>query len=314
MLGYVGEVSPSELKRAAEGGYEPGDKIGKAGVEAKFDEYLRGEAGEAQVRVDSLGRPHGALEPQSQRAARERGAADDRHRPPAGRRAGAPLRHRARAGTNGQWNADGGAIVALDPQDGAVLAMASNPTYKPSVYVGRVDPKKIAPLVDRRGREGGELPGDQPRDEGVYPPGSTLKPVTALAAMQEHLLQPVRALQCTPSADVRPRQAGLQELGPVHQPADDAARGARARRATRTSTSSATTSTSGATAAAAMQEWAEKFGFGVPTGLDVGGEATRTIVPTPAWRKKTFKTRLGSTGPGTRGTRSSSRSARRTSR
>jgi penicillin-binding protein 2 len=62
MLGYVGEVSQSELDRRPKL-YEPGDKVGKTGVEAKFDDRLRGEAGEAQVRVDSLGRPHGTIQP-----------------------------------------------------------------------------------------------------------------------------------------------------------------------------------------------------------------------------------------------------------
>ena len=69
----------------------------------------------------------------------------------------------ALASQNDEWNANGGAIVALDPRDGAVLAMASNPTYKPSVYVGRVDPKKLEPLTDAERREGAELPGHQPR-------------------------------------------------------------------------------------------------------------------------------------------------------
>ena len=56
MLGYVGEVSQQELD-AHPKLYEPGDKVGKTGVESKFDQYLRGTAGEAQVRVDSMGRP-----------------------------------------------------------------------------------------------------------------------------------------------------------------------------------------------------------------------------------------------------------------
>ena len=58
------------------------------------------------------------------------------------------------ARANKSYYANGGALVALDPRDGAVLAMASTPTYKPSVYVGRVDPKKIQPLVEQRRGEG----------------------------------------------------------------------------------------------------------------------------------------------------------------
>ena len=62
LLGYVGEVSQQELD-AHPKLYKSGDKVGKTGVEAKFDQELRGEAGEAQIRVDSMGRPHGARQP-----------------------------------------------------------------------------------------------------------------------------------------------------------------------------------------------------------------------------------------------------------
>src|SRR4029453_9241879 len=99
-----------------------------------------------------------------------------------------------------EFNANGGALVALDPRDGAVLAMASTPTYKPSVYVGRVDPKKIEPLVNDTAAKKANYPGINRATSGEYPPGSIWKPVTALAAMQEHLLQPDQSPPCTPSA------------------------------------------------------------------------------------------------------------------
>ena len=89
--------------------------------------------------------------------------------------------------------ADGGAIVALDPNDGSVLAMASYPTYQPSVYVGRPDLKKLAPLLDPKAAAKANYPGLNRAIDASYPPGSTFKPVTALAAMQEHLVTPVRA-------------------------------------------------------------------------------------------------------------------------
>ena len=59
VLGYVGEISPEELKRLEQEGYRGGEKIGKTGVEAAFDTYLRGKAGADQLRVDSLGVPQG---------------------------------------------------------------------------------------------------------------------------------------------------------------------------------------------------------------------------------------------------------------
>ncbi len=197
LLGYVGEISPEELERLEKAGYRPGEKIGKTGVEAAFDTYLRGTAGAAQLRVDSLGRPQGAYVPRRpaqpgnsvrltidiglQRAA-ERALLD-----------GIEL-----AKANEAWNADGGAIVALDPRDGAVLAMASNPTYKPSVYVGRVDPKKLEPLTVEKVAKERNYPGINRAIAGVYPPGSTFKPLTALAAISDGLLSPHEYIQCTP--------------------------------------------------------------------------------------------------------------------
>ena len=139
--------SPEELKQLRKDGYRAGDRVGKAGVEAAFDTYLRGRDGRAQIRVDSLGRPQSALELRQEPRAgyalrltldmRLQRAAEE------ALRYGINLAHET-----DNWAANGGAIVALDPDDGAVLAMASSPTYKPSVYVGRIDPKKLEPLLD----------------------------------------------------------------------------------------------------------------------------------------------------------------------
>src|SRR4029077_2099438 len=86
---------------------------------------------------------------------------------------------RAHSTFEGQ-HANGGAIVALSPKDGAVLAMASYPTYQPSIFVGRKDPKKLAPLLDPVAAEKANPPGINRAIDAAYPPGSTFKPVTAL--------------------------------------------------------------------------------------------------------------------------------------
>ena len=165
MLGYVGEISQDELDAQSRRSYRPGDKIGKAGVEARLDEYLRGEAGIAQIRVDSLGARRarssrgGTREPgyavrltidmQLQRAAEQ------------------ALRYGIRtARENDSYYANGGAIVALDPRDGAVLAMAS---YADVQAVGlrrpgRPEEDRSRSSTRRRPRKR-ELPGHQPRDD-----------------------------------------------------------------------------------------------------------------------------------------------------
>jgi penicillin-binding protein 2 len=286
VLGYVGEVSQGELD-SKPSVYKPGDKVGKTGVESRDDEYLRGDAGQAEIRVDSMGRPQGPL--QLRREARPGKAVRLTIDARLQRAAEQALRYGiSTARANESYYADGGAIVALDPNDGAVLAMASSPTYKPSVYVGRVDPKKIEPLVNDKVAKEKNYPGINRVTSGVYPPGSTWKPVTALAAMQEHVLQPYQALQCTPTATYGLDKQEFRNWDPyVNQPMTLVEALAR----------SCDTYfyqlgyqfyLEGDAGRNRMQQWAKKFGFGVPTGFDLGGEQTG-LVPTPAWRKKAFK-------------------------
>ena len=287
MLGYVGEVSQQELD-AHPKLYEPGDKVGKTGVESKFDQYLRGTAGEAQVRVDSMGRQRGAMEPKVEpRPGSAVRLTIDIGLQRAAERALRLGIQTARA--NGSYNADGGALVALDPQDGAVLAMASTPTYKPSVYVGRVDPKKIKPLVDIDAAQKANFPGINRATSGVYPPGSTWKPVTALAAMQEHVLQPYGALQCTPSATYGLDQHVFKNWDPYINQSMTLPEALARSCDTYFYQLGYDFYLQGDKGRSRMQEWARKFGFGRPTGFDLGGEQSG-LIPTPAWRKKHFET------------------------
>ena len=173
LLGYVGEISPEELERLAkskDSDIRGGDKIGKTGVEAAFDTLPARPPGRGAA-PRRLARPAAGpvetrrpaqpgysvrltLDVGLQRAA-ERALRD-----------GIELAYE-----DDRFNANGGAIVALDPRDGAVLAMASNPTYKPSVYVGRVDPKKLEPLtVDRRSRRSGTTPASTARSPASIRP------------------------------------------------------------------------------------------------------------------------------------------------
>jgi penicillin-binding protein 2 len=189
---------------------------------------------------------------------------------------------------NKHWAANGGAIVALDPRDGAVLAMASAPTYKPSVYVGRVDPKKLEPLLDEEVARRANYPGLNRAVAGLYPPGSTWKPVTALAGMQEHVFSAYDSLQCTPFATYGLDRQKFRNWNPyVDRPM------------TLPEALAESCDTyfyeignrfyeGGSESRVRMQQWARRLGFGGPTGLDIGGEA-HGLLPTPEWRRKTFE-------------------------
>ena len=286
MLGYVGEVSQEELDRRPKL-YKSGDKVGKAGVEAKLDEELRGEAGAAQIRVDSLGRPMSALE--LRREARPGASVRLTIDIQLQRAAERALRYGiATARENESYHANGGALVALDPSDGAVLAMASTPTYKPSVYVGRVDPKKIEPLVNDAAAKQNNYPGINRVTTGVYPPGSTWKPVVALAAMQEHMLEPYQSIPCTPTATYGLDEQEFINWDPYVNHAMMLPEALARSCDTYFYQVGYRFYLGGDKGRTRMQEWARKFGFGGPAGIDVGREETG-LVPTPAWRKRAFE-------------------------
>jgi penicillin-binding protein 2 len=283
LLGYVGEITAPELKAKRSQGYKLGDVIGQAGVESEYDTYLRGTAGKAQLTVDSRGRPTSQIEPKvlprSGNAIRLSIDLNVQRAAEHALRYGIQLAHQ-----DGEWAADGGAIVALDPRDGSVLALASYPTYKPSVYVSR-DPTKLAPLENESVAARRNFPGiDRAIDVG-YPPGSTWKPVTALAALQEHVISSYTSLLCSPDYDVNgqlfhnwdPNVDSYITLPTALAESCDtyfyrvgyAFYGLPKNRGH------------------PLQQWASRFGFGDRTGIDVGPEA-KGLVPTPEWRRQTF--------------------------
>jgi penicillin-binding protein 2 len=285
VLGYVAEVSPEQLRRDSKLGYQPGDEIGQAGVEAAYDGWLRGKPGAAQLRIDSLGRPRSDLTPtrpaspgHTVRLTVDLGTQ---------RAAEAGLAYGIRlAQGQGHWAARGGAIVALDPRNGAIVALASSPDYKPSVYAGRVTRKELAAqgLTDKTA-SAKNYPALDRATQGTYPPGSTFKPVTALAAMESHILSPYSTLPCTGS--YKSHGQTFKNWDPyVDQPMD-------------LPTALAASCDTyfyqvGETFYALppdrgqpLQMWARKFGFGKPTGVDLGPESTG-LVPTIAWRQRTY--------------------------
>jgi penicillin-binding protein 2 len=284
VLGYVGQISPEEYKTMKKRGYQATDSIGQAGIESTYDAYLRGRDGKAQLTVDSRGRPKGAITPlanpvpgQALRLTLDAGLQRAAEK--------ALVYGIQRAHDASEPYADGGAIVAMDPRNGAVLAMASYPTYQPSVFVGRKDPKKLAPLLQPKVAEQANHPGINRAIDAAYPPGSTFKPVTALAAMQEHLVSPYSSVLCSPdylaykqvfknwtpliyqyitlpTALAMSCDTYFYELGKRFYvlPPD---RGH------------------------PLQAWANRFGLGERTGIDVGPEVAG-LIPTPEWRRQQY--------------------------
>ncbi len=295
-LGYVGRIDAQQYKdlhKIKVGGvqeYLLDDQIGQSGIESAYDRYLHGVPGTAQVNVDAMGRPTSQVRqtraPQPGKAIRltidirlQRAAED-------ALKFGINLAHHTTDG----WAANGGSIVAMDPNTGAILALASNPTYQPRVWVHRTA-NGLKPLLDTKAAARANFPGINRAIAATYPPGSTWKPVTALAALEQRIVGPYDPLLCSPTySPPNPYGGALQVFknwnpfvsNYINMP-------------TALMESCDTYfyrlgydfySLPGSQGQP-LQAWAEKFGFGEPTGIDIAGEA-RGLVPTIKWRKQTF--------------------------
>ena len=281
VLGYVGEIDAEQLATKADEGYGSGDRIGQTGIEAAYDTYLRGVRGEGRVLVDALGRITSEREfsqlPEPGDNVRLTIDVDLQRAAEDALAYGVRLAH-----DQGEWAANGGAIVAMDVQSGEILALASNPTFDPEIYVGRIEEKDLERLADRDAN----FPTMNRAIAGGYPPGSTFKPFVALAAMETGLLRRDEVIQCT-GEEVIDGQTFSNWDPYKNEPM--------------------TVSTALANSCdtffynvalrfyerkdSPLQRWTRSMGFGSGTGVDVGPEAAG-LVPTPAWRRKTFKTEI----------------------
>jgi penicillin-binding protein 2 len=289
VLGYVGPITAAEYKSLRKDGYQATDSVGQAGIEASYDAYLRGRDGTAQLTVDSRGRPTSPVElkvlPRAGNALRLTIDVSLQRAAERALKDGIRLAH-----ADGQWAADGGAIVAMDPRDGSILALASNPTYKPSVYVGRRDPSKLAPLQNPKVAAAKNFPGLDRAIAVTYPPGSTWKPVTALAAMEEHILQPYSSLLCSPTYTVKVGN-GAAQVFDNWTPYIDQWMDLKMALAESCDTYFYQVGMKfydlPPNRGHPLQQWAERFGFGSPTGVDIQGEVPG-LVPTPEWRRAAY--------------------------
>jgi penicillin-binding protein 2 len=184
VLGYVGEVNPEELKKLK--GYVNGDTIGRSGIEAAYEKVLRGVPKRETYEVDPTGRPVG--DPIKVRPStvgdNVKLTIDARVQKDAENALATGVllakNNRTFKTKTGQYpfKAPGGAVVVLDAQTGGVVALASNPAYDPSAFIGGISNDAWKLLND----ENGPHPLSNRATQGLYAPGSTFKLVTATAA------------------------------------------------------------------------------------------------------------------------------------
>jgi penicillin-binding protein 2 len=290
LLGYDGQISPQELKTLGKQGYQPGDVIGQSGVEYAFNAYLRGMPGLARMRVDSLGRPRSArlLATPPQQGQSVQLTLDTRLQIAAQNALQYGIQT---ARNNGNWAADGGAIVALNPKDGSILALASSPSYNPSVYSGPLTTKALNAqgLGSAQSAFNMNYPTLDRALDATYPPGSAFKPLTAIAALQEHLIKPNLFYPCT-GTYTAPEDTSHHVF---HNWDQFVNQGMNLSTALAQSCDTYFYDIGNnfyllpPDRGQPLQRWARKFGFGGGTGIDVGPESTG-LVPTIGWRHRMF--------------------------
>jgi len=185
VLGYLGEITEEQLEDLEEKGYKAGDIVGTSGVEAFYEDTLRGVDGKEIWEVDASGMPLRMLSEDERNPGKTVVLTLDKNLQKAVEDALRNGMERARTyydkerGKN--YAATAGAALVLDPRNGEILAMASEPTFDLERFVGGIDeqewevlndPAKNAPLNNRA-------------IVGQYPPGSTFKVITAMASLQD---------------------------------------------------------------------------------------------------------------------------------
>ena len=268
-LGYVGAISEEDLKRIDRAAYAGTALIGKLGVESTYEDQLHGKNGFREVLVNAQGRSverQGAFVPNLRTRA-----------PAAGEDILLSLDLKLQRVAEGALAGHRGAVVALDPANGDVLALVSLPGFDPNLFARGITTSEYNALANDEDR-----PLFNRALRGTYPSGSTIKPVLGLAALTDHTIQADTKVFCNAvfylpgsthvwRAD-KDEPRGYLDLPEAISRSSDVYFYRLA-------------STLGIDRIAAFLE---PFGYGQPTGIDIGGEKAG-LLPTPEWKRKAFK-------------------------
>ncbi len=272
-VGYVGALSTDDLERLDAAAYAGTSHTGKTGVESRFESDLHGDPGYRHLITNARGRQI----PSDSSELLDSLPADDTAEPGANVYLSIDLdlqRIAAQA-----FEGRRGALVALDPQSGEILALFSAPSFDPNLFAVGMTTSQFRELQDNP-----DNPLFNRAVRGAYPPGSTIKPMLALAALETGATNLTRKSLCQgyfmlPGDDHRYRDWKPEGHGPVdlHD-------------AIAQSCDVYFYEISREIGIDAMHDYLDRFGLGSTTGIDIGGEH-RGLVPSREWKRNAFSDR-----------------------
>lgn len=273
VIGYLGKINPDELTARQQQGYLASDLVGKDGIERSYETALHGKHGKRFIEIDALGNEKTLVRREEQKAGKRLVLSLDIDLQRSIEQA-----LTKRIATLPKRDRKGAAAVALDPRDGSVRALVSLPAYQPKIFSGKTTRDDITRLFTDPSQ-----PLFARAIAGEYPSGSTMKPLIALAALEEGVI--------TPSTTVL-SQGGLR-VGQWFFP--DWKQGGHGltdvRRAIAESVNTFFYTIGGGHGSMQglgierITTWMRKFKFGERLGIDLPNEATG-LVPTPEWKKQ----------------------------
>jgi penicillin-binding protein 2 len=268
-LGYVGAISEQDLKHIDRAAYAGTSLIGKLGVESAYEKQLHGLNGSREVLVNAQGRSverQGAFVPKLHTKA-----------PTAGDDLLLSIDLKVQRVAESALAGHRGAVVALDPANGDVLALVSLPGFDPTLFARGITGAEYSALQNDIDR-----PLFNRALRGTYPSGSTIKPVLGLAALTDHTIEASTKVFCN-------AEFYLPGSRHVWRADKDEPRGwLDLPEAISRSSDVYFYRLASTLGIDRMAAFLEPFGYGQPTGIDIGGEKAG-LLPTPEWKRKAFK-------------------------
>lgn len=263
LIGYVGRIDKKDLKRLNKEEYKGTSHIGKSGIEKFYETRLHGTSGYKVVEVDAHGKPQVVLDQKAPIAGEDLFLSID-------------LKLQLKAEELLEARDSNGAVVALDPRNGEILAMASVPMFDPNLFVNGISYKNYNAL-----RNNPDRPLYNRALQGTYPPGSTIKPMAALAGLDEGTVTRSRSVfgrGFFQIPGVRHRYRCWKKSGHGHISLN---------RAIFQSCDVYFYDLAYRMGIKRYSKSLRRFGFGQKTGIDLPHERTG-IVPSAEWKKKRF--------------------------